>query len=88
MQALEKVRIREDLFNDTLNYFFVKDPKFARFYLLPKSHKRLHIVPGRPVISNCAFYTEYLLISRPSFTTYSSESEFIHKGQGSFFRKN
>ena len=36
----------------------VKDPKFARFYLLPKIHKRLHDVPGRPVISNCGFYTE------------------------------
>ena len=36
----------------------VKDPKFARFYLLPKIHKRLHDVPGRSVISNCSFYTE------------------------------
>ena len=43
---------------DTLNYFVVEDSKFARFYLLPKIHKRLHIVPGRPVISNCSFYTE------------------------------
>ena len=58
MRALEKIRIRGDLSNDTLNYFLVKDPKFARFYLLPKIHKRLHNVPGRPVISNCGFYTE------------------------------
>ena len=58
MRALEKFRIRGDLSNDTLNYFLVKDPKFARFYLLPKIHKRLHNVPGRPVISNCGFYTE------------------------------
>ena len=36
----------------------VKDRKFARFYLLPKIHKRLENVPGRPVISNCGFYTE------------------------------
>ena len=36
----------------------IKDPKFARFYLLPKIHKRLENVPGRPVISNCGFYTE------------------------------
>ena len=28
------------------------------------------------------------LISRPSFTTYSSESEFIHKGYKSFFTEN
>ena len=44
--------------SDTLNYFAVEDPKFARFYLLPKIHKRLHNVPGRPVISNCGFYIE------------------------------
>ena len=35
-----------------------KDPKFERFYLLPKIHKRLHDVPGRSVISNCGYYTE------------------------------
>ena len=49
MKALEKIRLRGDL---------VKDPKFARFYLLPKIHKRLHDVPGRPVISNSGYYTE------------------------------
>ena len=58
MKALEKIRLRGDLSSDTLNYFLVKDPKFARFYLLPKIHKRLNDVPGRPVISNCGFYTE------------------------------
>ena len=36
----------------------MKDPKFARFYLLPKVHKRLHNVPGIPVISNSGCYTE------------------------------
>ena len=58
MKALEKIRLRGDLPKDTLDYFLVKDPKFARFYLLPKIHKRLHDVPGRPVISNCGYYTE------------------------------
>ena len=56
--ALEKIRLRGDLSSDTLNHFVVEDPKLARFYLLPKIHKRLHNVPGRPVISNCDFYTE------------------------------
>ena len=36
----------------------MEEPKFGRFYVLPKIHKRLHSVPGRPVISNCGFYTE------------------------------
>ena len=44
-----------DLSADNLEYFFNKDHKFATFYLLPKLHKRLHIVPGRPVISNCGY---------------------------------
>ena len=29
-----------------------------KLYLLPKIHKRLHDVPGRPVISNCGTPTE------------------------------
>ena len=58
MKALENIRLRGDLSKDTLDYFLVKDPKFASFYLLPKIHKRLHDVPGRPVISNCGYYTE------------------------------
>ena len=36
----------------------MKDPKFARFYLLPKIHKRLHNVPGRLVITNSSHYAE------------------------------
>ena len=58
LKTLDKIRRRGDLSTDNLNYFLVKDPKFARFYLLPKIHKRLHDVPGRPVISNCGYYTE------------------------------
>ena len=59
-------RLRSDLFSDTLNYFVVKDPKCARFYLLQNIHKHLHDVLGRPVISNCRFYTE----SITSFLNY------------------
>ena len=54
MKALEKISLRDDLSSDTLNYFLFKDPKFAKFYLLPKIHKHLHDVPGR----NCVFYIE------------------------------
>ena len=56
--TIEKIRLRGDLSADTIKYFMVKDPKFACFYLLPKIHKRLYDVPGRPVISNCGYYTE------------------------------
>ena len=57
IKVLEKIRLRGDLSKDTLDYFLVKDPKFARFYLLPKIHKQLHDVPGRLVTSNCSYYT-------------------------------
>ena len=51
MKVLEKIHLRGDLSKDTLDYFLVKDPKFLRFYLLPKIRKRLHNVAVRPVIS-------------------------------------
>ena len=57
-KSLEKIRKCGDLSQDTLNYILVKDTKFGRFYLLSKIYKRLYDVPGRPVISNCGFYTE------------------------------
>ena len=31
IKALEKIRLRGDLPSDTLNYFALEDPKFARF---------------------------------------------------------
>ena len=42
-KAIEKNRKRGDLNADTIKHFMVEDPKFARFYLLPKIHKRLHV---------------------------------------------
>ena len=55
MRTLEKIRIRGDISNDRLNYFLIKDPKFAGFCLLPKIWKHLHRVPGGRVISNYGF---------------------------------
>ena len=43
------------------NYFkfnFKKATNVGKLYLLPKIHKRLSNVPGRPVISNCGTPTE------------------------------
>ena len=57
-RTIEKIRKRGDLKKETIKYFEVKDPKFARFYLLPKIRNRLNNVPGRPVISNCGYYME------------------------------
>ena len=44
-----------------LKYFnkeFKKATNLSKLYLLPKIHKRLFDVPGRPVISNCGTPTE------------------------------
>ena len=49
--VLAKVKVRGDVPSETMDYFFVNNPKLGRFYLLLKIHKRLHHVPGRPVIS-------------------------------------
>ena len=38
-EAIEQIRKRGGLNADTVKYFMVKYPKFARFYLLPKIHK-------------------------------------------------
>ena len=57
-EVIAKIRKRSDLKSDNLYYFIMKDPKFARFYVLLKIHKRLHNVQWRPVISNSGYYTE------------------------------
>ena len=54
--TLEKIRKRGDIDSNTLKYFDVEEPKFGRFYLLPKIHKRWHSVPSRPV--NSGFHAE------------------------------
>ena len=42
-----------------LKYFTIeKGTNLEKMYLLPKIHKRLYDVPGRPVVSNCGTLTE------------------------------
>ena len=40
------------------SYDFKKTTNLGKLYLFTKIHKRLHNVPGRPVISNCGTPTE------------------------------
>ena len=48
MYAMEKIRLRGDLFSETFNYyFFAEDPEFAGFCSLNKIHKRLQNILGR-----------------------------------------
>ena len=62
-------------FIETLDHFLVKDPKFARFYLLSKIHKRIYDVSRILVILNCGYY---ILTFRLSFATTHSESQMVH----------
>ena len=79
-ESLRKVRKRGDLSHLTLSYFLVKDPKFARFYLLPEIHKWLYDAPGRPVISNWGFlHRKCFFIFRLSFTASCPEDKIIYK---------
>ena len=55
--VLKKIRDRRYISDSTLHYFLINNPKLGRFYLLPKTHKKLQNVPG-PVISNSGYYTE------------------------------
>ena len=52
------MRNRKGISDETLDYFLVNNPKLGRFCLLPKIHKKLHNVPGRPVICNSGYYAE------------------------------
>lgn len=51
-KIIRKHRNRDDISHGALDHFNVNNSKVGRFYLIPKIHKRLHDVPGRPAISN------------------------------------
>ena len=53
-----KIRNTCDISDETLDHFLVNNPELGRFCLLPKIHKRLHNVPGTPVVSNSSHFTE------------------------------
>ena len=61
-KIIKKLRNRGDISHETLDYFSVNNPKLGKFYLLPKIHKLLHDLSGRPVISNSKFYTENICL--------------------------
>ena len=69
-----------------LKYFtidFKKATNLGKFYLLPKIHKRLENVPGRPVISNCGTSTEKVSELKP---VMQSSWPYI-KDSGDFIKK-
>ena len=57
---LEQLREEDPGLEEVTDYLTVKDSKLSRFYLLPKIHKGLSNVKGRPVISNCGTIPEHV----------------------------
>ena len=60
-KLFQKLRGKGIIAEKELKYFtyeFNKAANLGKLYLLPKIHKRLQDVPGRPVISNCGTPTE------------------------------
>ena len=59
-QLFQNLKSKEKLVINNLNTLRMSMKIFnlKKLYLLPKIHKRLHNVPGRPVISNCGRPTE------------------------------
>ena len=57
---LNEMREEDPGLEEVTEYLKVKDSKLGRFYLLPKIHKGLSSVKGRPVISNCGTITEHI----------------------------
>ena len=56
---VSEIQVCEQSLSDTeAEYLQVRESKLGRFYLLPKIHKGLSDVVGRPVISNCGTATE------------------------------
>ena len=57
-KRLNKKKIFSDMELKYFSYSFKNASCLGKMYLLPKIHKRLYNVLGRPVISNCGTQTE------------------------------
>ena len=67
---------------------FKKATNLGKLNLLPKIHKRLENVPGRPVISNCGTHTEKVLefLDSQLKPVMQSSRSYI-KDSGDFIKK-
>ena len=86
-----KLKTKGSITEKEFKYFtieFKKATNLGKLYLLPKIHKRLENVPGRPVISNCGTPTEKVsefLDSQLKPVMQSSRSYI--KDSGDFIKK-
>ena len=60
-KMFQKLLSKQNISSSEYKYFcynYKRAANLGKMYLLPKIHKRLENVPGRPVISNCGTPTE------------------------------
>ena len=69
-------------------YEHKKECNLRKFYLLPKIHKRLFNVPGRPVISNCGTPTEKISEFLDHHLKPVMQKGISYVRLSTFFRKN
>ena len=88
MKAASKIKKARWYFKWNFILLLINDPQLARFYLLPKTHKRLHDIPGRASISICGYYTKNI----SAFLDFHIQPltktvKFFIKDINNFFRK-
>ena len=92
-RLFESLKRRQLITEKEFKYFrfeFKKTCNLGKLYLLPKIHKRLSNVPGRPVISNCGAPTEKVSefldshmqpIMRKGWSYIKDSQDFISKSR-------
>ena len=92
-RLFESLKQRQLITQKEFKYFrfeFKKTCNLGKLYLLPKIHKRLSNVPGRPVISNCGAPTEKVPefleshmqpIMRKGWSYIKDSQDFINKSR-------
>ena len=92
-RLFESLKQRQLITEKEFKYFrfeFKKTCNLGKLYLLPKIHKRLSNVPGRPVISNCGAPTEKVSefleshmqpIMRKGWSYIKDSQDFINKSR-------
>ena len=88
IDQLEAMRVRGEITQKVKTYLSVNKPRTAQLYLLPKIHKNVRPVPGRPIVSAndsateriSAFVDHFLApIVRQSRSYLRDTSDFLNK---------
>ena len=86
---LERRNIIQEKEKNYFKFNFKKATNVGKFYLLPKIHKSLSKVPGRPVISNCGMPTEKIseFLDHHLQPLLMKQGEYYIKDTGDFLEK-